>query len=527
MRSSAMHLTSRFRWKLAPALLVVSVGDWLFYQSHFYGGYLGLFAFTVMAALMMGRPQLRHDRRSWIALAMATMFALALVYDASLLAWILFWVAAGVAILLPATARFDDGWRWFQRLTLHGLRAPFAPLIDLRRLLKLRAAGRVGRFSLHAAVGTLALPLLGSVVILTLFAVANPVIERFLSTSLFPELSISLFMRIAFWAVLFATIWSLLRPRLALRLLPIIGEKGHLPLPGVSIASVTLSLLTFNLIFAVQNAMDAAWLWGWAPMPEGMTLAAYAHRGAYPLIATALLAALFVLVTLRPGSDTARTVIIRQLVLLWIGQNIILVASSMLRTLDYIDAYSLTRLRIAALIWMALVGFGLAVICWRVFRGRSASWLINVNLAATGLVLCVVSFVDLGAVAAQWNVRHAREVGGKGQMLDLCYLSNLGDSALLPILELDRRADLHSDFRARARSVGTRLFHELDADQRNGWTLLGQRRLDRARLVIAKRPAHPIPSGERGCDGALVPQPESAPRGNSTFNPALTGATGK
>ena len=38
--------------------------------------------------------------------------------------------------------------------------------------------------------------------------------------------------------------------------------------------------------------MDAAWLWGLAPLPEGLTLASYAHRGAYPLVVTALLAVL-------------------------------------------------------------------------------------------------------------------------------------------------------------------------------------------------------------------------------------------
>ena len=84
-----------------------------------------------------------------------------------------------------------------------------------------------------------------------------------------------------------------------------------------------------------------------------MTLAGYAHRGAYPLIATALLAGLFVLVTLRPGSDTVRIPLIRRMVVLWVAQNVFLVASSILRTRDYIDAYSLTRLRVAALAWMA------------------------------------------------------------------------------------------------------------------------------------------------------------------------------
>ncbi len=268
---------------------------------------------------------------------------------------------------------------------------------------------------------------------------------------------------------------------------------------------------------------------GWAPMPAGMTMADYAHRGAYPLIATALLAALFVLVTLRPGSDTARMPTIRKLVLLWIGQNIILVASSMLRTVDYIEAYSLTWLRIAALIWMALVGFGLATICWRLLRNRSAAWLINMNMAAAGLLLAVVSFVDLSEIAAQWNVRHAREVGGRGVALDLCYLDGLGDSALLPLLELEQQPNLTPVFRERIQAVRARRLYELAVGQRRGWTLLGQKRLEEAqRIMVHLAPAR-LASGARGCSGALIPPTWPPQTGGEDIGalPALTGEIGK
>jgi hypothetical protein len=68
-----------------------------------------------------------------------------------------------------------------------------------------------------------------------------------------------------------------------------------------------------------------------------MTLAEYAHPRRLPLIATALLAGLFVLVVLKPGSETARPPADRWLVVLWIAQNLFLVASTALRTLDYVD----------------------------------------------------------------------------------------------------------------------------------------------------------------------------------------------
>ena len=44
----------------------------------------------------------------------------------------------------------------------------------------------------------------------------------------------------------------------------------------------------FNALFAVQSVSDLAYLWGGMRLPEGLSYADYAHRGAYPLIVTAL-----------------------------------------------------------------------------------------------------------------------------------------------------------------------------------------------------------------------------------------------
>ncbi|MEE4451175.1 DUF4173 domain-containing protein [Novosphingobium resinovorum] len=523
MRFAALPPGAAFRSKLVPAVVVVALGDWIFYQRGLLGGNCSFFGWALLAAMLVGRPAVRRDRRAWIALLAAALFAFAYLCDPSLLAWTLFWVTAGMATLLPATARFDDGWRWLQRLVWQAVCVPFGPLIDLVRLGRVRGKGRAARTNLRAGIALLALPLGGSAVILTLFAAANPLVEQALS-ALVPDISLMLVPRAMLWTVLFVMAWSLLRPRIARRLLPGLDRAGAGALPGVSVASVTLSLVVFNAIFAVQNLLDAAYLWGLAPLPEGMTLAGYAHRGAYPLIATALLAAAFVLVTLRPGSDTARSPTIRRLVTAWIVQNVFLVASSMLRTLDYVEVYSLTRLRIAALAWMALVGFGLAAICWRLLRGRSGAWLVNVNGVAAALVLTVACFVDLDAVAARWNVRHAREVGGSGAALDLCYLSDLGDSSVLALVELERRPGLDPALRERVRAVALDRIAGLEQGQRFGWTLLGQRRLaavrgDRERLGPPPR------WGERGCDGALIPpRPLTDP---APEQPTLTGARGK
>jgi hypothetical protein len=262
----------------------------------------------------------------------------------------------------------------------------------------------------------------------------------------------------------------------------------------VNTASVVLSLIAFNALFALQNAMDLAYLSGWAELPGGMTLAQYAHRSAYPLVATALLAALFVLVALRPGSQTANTPLARRLVTLWIAQNLLLVASAAYRTWDYVEAYSLTELRIAALAWMALVAVGLVLVLWRIVREHSAAWLINANLAAAGMLLGVICFIDLGGVAAQWNVRHAREIDGTGAGLDLCYLAGLGDSALPALVELEQRR-LPGDLGRKVGAIRWQVQKSLEERIENGgWSLLGERRLAAAQAVPASNP-----SWEREC----------------------------
>ena len=62
-------------------------------------------------------------------------------------------------------------------------------------------------------------------------------------------------------------------------------------------------MIVFNGLFAVQNGLDVAYLWNGAALPDGLTFAAYAHQSVYPLIATTLLAAVFVLVAFKPGED--------------------------------------------------------------------------------------------------------------------------------------------------------------------------------------------------------------------------------
>jgi hypothetical protein len=498
LRRQAVPARFTFLIKILAAAALIAVADRLFYRAEAVGATLGIFATVLLLSVLAVRADIRRSR---LALIVGLYCAAVMIEDPGPLALLLFWTSINFAVLLPRAVGFGSGWTWAMRLVIHTAATPFRPFADLRRL------RRVGRhssdgFKISEHLPMLILPLVGSITFIALFAQANPLIGEALgSIDLRFGERISV-VRLFFWLLILMLVWRVLRPRLWLSE-PARVEPA-LRLPGVSLASVTLSLLAFNLIFAVQNALDLAFLWSGGALPEGMSHAEYAHRGAYPLIATALLAGLFVLVTLQPGSATAASRDVRRLVYVWIGQNVFLVASTMLRTIDYIEAYSLTELRIQALVWMALVAVGLILICIRIWKGRTGVWLLNANLAAAASVLLVSIPVDYDRIAAGWNVRHAREVGGTGAGLDLCYLFQMGPSSLIPLIELESRP-LPDHLRSRVSWLRNYQMDRLAAQQdaRGGWTWRGARRLVAAREAVAERRLPRFVAPYRNCDGTV------------------------
>ena len=459
---------------------------------------VGIFALGWAGVVLATVP---HARRggALVAGVVALLLGGVLLDDPSVLGWISFWIALALTALL-ARRRFDDASRWAERLVMHGLLGLAAPLRDARTLSKIK---RGDRPSLRAILATIALPLIGSASFLALFAGANPLIGDAFAAAALPD-GTTMLLHAVIWAGAILCVWPSVRPFPAALGFGRPSDIGR-SLPHVPAGTLSLSLLCFNIVFGLQNVLDIVFLWSGAPLPGTVTLADYAHRGAYTLIATASLAGLFVLIALRPDSEAARSRPVRRLLILWIAQNVLLVASSALRLMDYIAAYSLTVPRISALAWMGLVAVGLVLVCWRLLANRSAAWLINTNAAAAALVLLAASAVDLGTVAARWNVRHARAE----RDLDLCYLHALGASALLPLMELEQRV-AGDALRDRVAFVRDAALQDALARQAEPITasLRNARRIDAA---VAALEAHPrrIQAGPRGCDGTIIPPDDS------------------
>ena len=383
---------------------LLALSDWLF-LGHPAGLSLAVFAGAAFAASLALRPA---DAPPPVGpLALMALGVLPVVEHVQPLS-VLFLLGATVTAVAWAQGAPRDATR------LLGAMAFAAPRDALRALAMAPASAERAPVSRLAA--TWALPVGGALVLTAFILQANPLAARWLAVEPDVDLWIG---RAVLWTGIALMCWPLLTgvpPRAARA----VRARG---LPGVSPASISRALVVFNAILAVQSATDAAILWGGASLPDGLSWAEYAHRGAYPLLATALLAIPFSLAA-RPHLGSSR--LLHALLFLWLAQNLMLTASAGLRLAAYVEAFGFTHLRLHAAVWMATVAAGLILALWQVVAERSTGWLVR-REAALGLgVLWACCFVNFAALVAAGNLARGREI----DWYHLCALPRTAHAAI-------------------------------------------------------------------------------------------------
>jgi hypothetical protein len=472
IRAPATRPVAWLKPRLAMAILCAGFSDWLFW-FHRIGVSWPLFL-AVVSMLATTLNPIRADRRNQrIALIMFAMGILPSVVNSK---WTSFFFALFGLIICRTIliSRAPSEWILKLRRLCVALFFPFTwPVMDCLRVFKLnmrRHKPRPQTLTWHIWI----VPIGCTLVFFLLFAAANPLIGdtlRQIDPSSLGEMISS--GRIAFWLMMGAFVWPFLHLRAARkRVTTPVSIQPALPPVFFSAPAILYSLIPFNALFAIENLLDLGYLWFGMALPHGMTFSEYAHQGAYPLIITAILAAAFVLVAMRPNGEGQHSRPIRLLVVAWTLQNLMLVFSALRRLDLYVESYSLTYLRVAAFIWMALVAFGLATILIRILRQSTSSWLVSTNAVALGVTLYLSCFVDISAMIARYNINHCREVTGQGASLDLPYFEDLGPS-VIPVL--DEEIPLVADTTLAVHLQSERRRLALHADERDhnwrAWTL--------------------------------------------------------
>jgi hypothetical protein len=439
--AASMPVPSIRPWRIVLVVVLTAIADWLLFGQTV-GISLALFVLIVAACMAAANRDGPDIRVTLVRGGLLLASVLPLAEDVNIMTVLSAAFGLGGFTLATAAALRGD---LKNRLVAIGwllLSAPFQIFPDLPLLgTWLRERG------LAAGIPILKgwiVPLAIGAIFVALFAVANPLIaDWFANLPIKNPLEQIDGKRLLFWIIVFPMLWGIIRACGRRFSAPDVGDLAVAPFPAAlpdrlfDETVIRRSLVLFNLLFAVQTVMDVNYLWRGAALPDGMSYASYAHRGAYPLIATALLAAAFVVLAMRPGSQAERSPMTRMLVFLWIGQNVLLVASSMLRLHLYVATYLLSYWRVAAFIWMLLVAAGLILIVVRIVTYRSNAWTVSANLALLALTIWICGFINFPFLVASYNVEHADSPAASGQIIDLGYIAGLGPQA---IPALDRYA---------------------------------------------------------------------------------------
>lgn len=417
---------------LGGAALLVILADVLFWDAD-PGISVALYALALSAMMLALKPGGVTRREAGVAMAFTLacnlpvieqLQPLSVVFSIGGVAGVLTWVARG-----QITGAVDAVWMFASASTLGAMVLP----VDAAREVQGAHLGS----SLRRLVRAGTLPLAIGLVFGVLFMVANPLVENALSMIHVADLlTPDQVQRLAFWSLIACAVWPYLNTQARWQIdapQANIFTLQHGDGPVLNTASVQTSLILFNVMFAVQTVTDLGVLSGGMALPEGMSYATYAHRGAYPLLITALLSGGFSLIT---HAFIAKSPLMRGLMYIWLGQTIFLVITAAIRLSLYVQAYTLTHMRIAAFIWMGLILIALVLIVVRMVKDRPTSWLVHWNAMAGVATLYVCCFVNFAYIITSYNMANTPV-----ETLDLRYLCNLGEQAIPAMMDYGQITD--------------------------------------------------------------------------------------
>jgi len=432
---------SKFPVQVAVVLVLTVLADLLLY-GHQPGLGLSIFALAVAAAVFARYGERLRRAGPWPALWLA--LALGASLQASvfgrLLLVVLGWASVTLALSGPGMPLFLG----VRRGIAAGLWSFTTAAADSYRVLQFRERRSPGG---GRPAWVVALPVALVLTFAALIVPANLVLARWCkqlyqaAVELFPNLTVQ---RVLFWLVVGLGLYGLLRFRRGLLRRRLLrpsprDESGELANEKHLLTAAVLSFLGLNALFLVANLTDVFYLWLNLALPAGVTYSQFARHGSYRLIVAVVLSAVVITAFLRHGSRQASDRRVRLLAYAFAGQNLVVLAGAARRLHLYVEAYGLTRFRLAAALWMVLVVTGYLLIFVKIRWERPFSFLLRTNTVSTVILLSVVSLANLDGFIAERNI--ARHRAGVGVALDVGYLGSLSAGALPALAALVEDAD--------------------------------------------------------------------------------------
>ncbi len=223
------------------------------------------------------------------------------------------------------------------------------------------------------------------------------------------------------------------------------GQAAEKPCFDPVIAIVITSLLC--LIYMIFSMVQILYLFiGNTKLPENYTYAGYAREGFFQLLAVSMINFLIVLICLHLFQESR---ILRAILMMICGCTFIMILSSALRMILYIESYSLTFLRLFVLWALAVIFLLMAGVTAYIFYRQFP--LFFYGLAVLTICYTVLSFSHPDYLVAKYNLmkessdRNDITVSYATGLCDENYLSSLSADAAPAILNPTVNPYFHAD----------------------------------------------------------------------------------
>lgn len=190
---------------------------------------------------------------------------------------------------------------------------------------------------------------------------------------------------------------------------------------------------TINLLLLFINYLDISWLWFDFEYKEDFNLSQFVHEGTYLLILSIILSMGIILWFFRENLNFfPNNKIFKQLSVLWIIQNMVLVISVGLRNFYYIQEYGLAYKRIGVIVFLLLTLTGLITLILKINKLKSAFYLIKINSIAVYSAFLLLSLFNWDLIIAKHNITNFNP-----QKIDVTFLLTLSENTL-PLIDQHR-----------------------------------------------------------------------------------------
>jgi uncharacterized membrane protein len=191
-----------------------------------------------------------------------------------------------------------------------------------------------------------------------------------------------------------------------------------------------LVVASVNLLLLVVNIIDIRFLWfGFNPSPN-VNLASLVHQGTYMLIFSILLSMAILMYYFRYNINFyKKNTTLKNLAIIWLIQNGILIISVFFRCYYYISQYGFAYKRIGVVLFLFLTIIGLITFYIKIKNKKSVYYLLRVNSLAAYVMLVAMSFVNWDNFIVSQNLNHPNWI----QSGDVYFTTSRSDSTL-PIL---------------------------------------------------------------------------------------------